>query len=181
MLQPDAQNDPYDGAHSIRCLCDSLGGHYGARLLGKPAEMGLALVAAAMALVFSDIERFKKIKGAGFEAELAEKVEAIVEKETEPLKAEDSEDTSPREAAIDSDTKAVMDALQHPEYTWRYLPGIASDINKSKQVISQKLAWLVDNGFARRSTGRHGSIWSLTEEGRTRNVIDDFEDLSKRS
>lgn len=63
--------------------------------LGKPAEMGLAIVAAAMALVFSDIERFKRIKGAGFEAELKEKVEAIVEKETEPLKAEDSDSTSP--------------------------------------------------------------------------------------
>jgi hypothetical protein len=149
--------------------------------LGKPAEMGLAIVAAAMALVFSDIERFKKIKGAGFEAELAEKIEAIVEKETEPMKGKDSEETSPLEAALDSDTKAVMDALQHPEYTWRYLSGIVKDTKKSKQVVSQKLAWLVDNGFARRSTGRHGQIWSLTEEGRTRNVIDDFEDLTKES
>jgi 4-hydroxy-3-methylbut-2-en-1-yl diphosphate synthase IspG/GcpE len=148
--------------------------------LGKPAEMGLAIVAAAMALVFSDIERFKKIKGAGFEAELAEKVEAIVEKETEPLKSEDSEETSPLAAPIDTDTKAVMDALQHPEYTWRYLPGIVGDTKRPKSVVSKKLAWLVENGFARRSIGRHGPIWSLTEEGRTRNVIDDFEDLSKK-
>lgn len=149
-------------------------------LLGKAAEMGLAIVAAAMALVFSDIERFKKIKGAGFEAELVEKVEAIVEKETEPLKAEDSEETSPLAAPVDTDTKAVMDALQHPEYTWRYLPGIATDTRRPKSVVLKKLAWLVENGFARRSIGKHGPIWSLTEEGRTRNVIDDFEDLSKQ-
>lgn len=149
--------------------------------LGKPAEMGLAIVAAAMALVFSDIERFKKIKGAGFEAELVEKVEAIIEKETEPLKAEDSEDTSPRQATIDSDTKEVMDALEHPEYTWRYLPGIAVDTKKTKQLVARKLMWLVENGFARRSTGKHGPIWSLTEEGRIRNTIDDFKDLSEES
>lgn len=149
--------------------------------LGKPAEMGLAIVAAAMALVFSDIERFKKIKGAGFEAELVEKVEAIIEKATEPLKAEDSEETSPRQATIDSDTKAVMDALEHPEYTWRYLPGIAADIKRPKQLVARKLAWLVENGFARHSTGKHGAIWSLTEEGRFRNTIDDFEDISKES
>lgn len=37
--------------------------------LGKPTEMGLAIVASAIALVFSDIERFKRFKGAGFEAE----------------------------------------------------------------------------------------------------------------
>ncbi|RYY76247.1 MAG: hypothetical protein EOO52_01640 [Gammaproteobacteria bacterium] len=147
--------------------------------LGKPAEMGLAIVAAAMALVFSDIDRFKKIKGAGFEAEMVEKVEAITEKETEPMKAEDSEDTSPREAIIDSETKSVMNALNHPEFTWRYLPGIVRDTKSSKQIVTKKLAWLVENGFARRSTGRQGPIWSITEEGRIRNVLDDFESVQK--
>ena len=149
--------------------------------LGKPAEMGLAIVAAAMALVFSDIERFKKIKGAGFEAELAEKVAAIVEKETEPLKVEDSEETSPLAAPIDNETIAVMDALQHPQYTWRYLPGIVSDTKRPKSAVSKKLEWLVENGFARRSVGKHGPIWSLTEEGRTRRAIEEFEDLSTKS
>ena len=149
--------------------------------LGKPAEMGLAIVAAAMALVFSDIERFRKIKGAGFEAELREQVQAIVEKETEPLKSEDSDSTSPMGATIDSDTKAVMNALQHPEYTWRYLPGIAEETKLSKSVVSRKLEWLVQNGFARRSVGKHGPIWSLTEEGRSRNIIDEFPDLSDKS
>lgn len=149
--------------------------------LGKPAEMGLAIVAAAMALVFSDIERFKKIKGAGFEAELKEKVEAIIDKETEPLKPEDAESTSPMGAIIDPDTKAVMDALHNPEYTWRYLPGIVEETKLSKSVVSTKLEWLVQQGFARRSVGKHGPIWSLTEEGRSKNIIDLFPDLSGKS
>lgn len=148
---------------------------------GKPTEMGLAIVAAAMALVFSDIERFKKIKGAGFEAELKEKVEAVVEKETEPFIAATSDVTSPMEAALDPDTKAVMDALENPEYTWRYLPGILKDSKRPKNVVSRKLEWLVQNGFARRSVGKHGAIWSLTEEGRHRNIIDEFDDLSAKS
>ena len=142
--------------------------------LSKPAEMALAIVAAAMALVFNDIDRFKKIKGAGFEAELVEKIEAIMEKETEPTDWEDSDTTSPREAKIDSEIKAVMEALNHPEYTWRYLPGIVKATGSSKQIVVNKLEWLVENGFARRSTGKRGPIWSLTEEGRIRNVIDDF-------
>lgn len=58
--------------------------------LGKPAEMGLAIVAAAIALVFADIERFKRFKGAGFEAELREQIEAVVEKQTEPAIVDDA-------------------------------------------------------------------------------------------
>lgn len=146
--------------------------------LGKPTEMGLAIVASAIALVFSDIERFKRFKGAGFEAELREQVEAIVEKQTEPILAEDSEATSPLAATIDSKTKAVMDALQHPEFTWRYLSGVTKDSKQPRELVIKTLQWLVENGFARRSVGKHGPIWSLTEEGRTKNIIDDFEDLN---
>ena len=63
--------------------------------MGRPAEMGLAIVVSAFALVFADLERFKRFKGAGFEAELKEQVEAIVEKQTELLPTEDAETTSP--------------------------------------------------------------------------------------
>src|ERR1700745_3476014 len=95
--------------------------------LGKPAEMGLAIVAASIALVFSDIERFKSFKGAGFEAELREQVAAIVEKETELLPTEDSDRTSPLTALVDKETKAVLESLDHPEFTWRYLAGVVKD------------------------------------------------------
>lgn len=63
--------------------------------LRGPAEMLLALTAGAIALVFSDLDRFKRVKGAGFEAELREQIEAVVEKQTEPFDAPDSEGTSP--------------------------------------------------------------------------------------
>ena len=149
--------------------------------LGKPAEMGLAIVAAAIALVFSDIDRFKRFKGAGFEAELREQVEAIIEKQTEPAPEGDAESTPPLAADIDAKTKAVMNALNHPEFTWRYLGGVIKDSKQPRGFVTQALRWLVENGYARRSFGKHGPIWSLTEEGRTKNVIDDFEDLNGTS
>jgi hypothetical protein len=149
--------------------------------LGMPTEMGLAIVASSIALVFSDIERFKRFKGAGFEAELREQMVAIVEKETELPPVPDVEATSPLSAPIDPATKAVMNALQHPEFTWRYLSGVVKDSKLPKDQVAKSLQWLVENGFARRSYGKHGSIWSLTEEGRHRNVIDDFEVIGERS
>ncbi|WP_139211276.1 hypothetical protein [Azotobacter beijerinckii] len=42
-------------------------------MLGKPAEMGLCIVAASIALAFSNIEKIKRFKGAGFEAEMLER------------------------------------------------------------------------------------------------------------
>lgn len=145
--------------------------------LRGPAEMLLALTAGAIALVFSDLDRFKRVKGAGFEAELREQIEAVVEKQTEPFDAPDSEGTSPLAADIDFNTKAVMKALYHPQYTWRYLAGIVKDSGLARRDAELALSWLVENGFARRSYGRHGAIWSLTQAGRDRFVIDEFEAL----
>ena len=145
--------------------------------MGRPTEMAISIVAAAMALAFSDIERFKKIKGAGFEAETREQILSIIEKETEPAEASDSEDTSPLTAEIDADLRAIMRALNHHEYTWRYLSGIVLDSEVDKNTVLAKLKWLVEYGFARQSIGKHGPIWSLTELGRHREVIDDFKNL----
>lgn len=146
--------------------------------LGKPVEMGLIIVAAAVALAFTDLERFKRFKGAGFEAELREQVQAIVEKQTEPVLLQE---TSPTQATkLDPGTKAVMNALDHPVFTWRYLGGVAKDSGQSRDFVAQALQWLVANGFARRSVGKHGVIWSLTEGGRIMNILDDFDDLDAK-
>jgi hypothetical protein len=36
----------------------------------RPAEMGLALIAGAIAAAFLNLEKFERFKGAGFEAEM---------------------------------------------------------------------------------------------------------------
>ncbi len=47
--------------------------------LGKPAEMGIALIAGSIAATFLNLEKFQSFKGGGFEAQLKETKE-IVEK-----------------------------------------------------------------------------------------------------
>lgn len=39
-------------------------------LMGKPAEMGIIVVAGAIAIAFQNIDKIQKFKGAGFEAEM---------------------------------------------------------------------------------------------------------------
>ncbi len=156
-----------------------LGGAILFGIISRPAEMALAIVAGSIALAFSEIERFRSIKGAGFEAELWDQMRAVVEKETEEPPPDETTDTSPLSANVDTKTKSVMNALQHPEFTWRYLGGIKKDAGLKSSTVTEALKWLVDNSYARRSQGRQGPIWSLTEEGRHLNTISDFEDLTR--
>lgn len=44
-------------------------------LLGMPAEMGLAIVAGALTAAFVNIEKIRRVKGGGFEAEMREVVD----------------------------------------------------------------------------------------------------------
>lgn len=148
-------------------------------VLGQPTEMALTIVAAAVALAFTDLERFKRFKGAGFEAELREQVQAIVEKQTEPLVVQEA--TSAPVTKLDPKVKAVMQALDHPVFTWRYLGGVMKDSGQSREFVAQSLQWLLAKGFARRSVGKHGTIWSLTESGRIMVILDDFDDLDTAS
>jgi hypothetical protein len=143
--------------------------------LGKPTEMGLAIVAASMALVFSDIDKFQSFNGAGFSAVLRNQIEAIIDKQTEPISGNDSENTSPLTAKLESEVKSVLGALNHSRFTWRYLAGVSQDSKQPKAKAKKALDWLVSNGFARQSQGKHGPIWSITDEGRSKDVIDDFD------
>ena len=84
----------------------------------------------------------------------------------------------PMPSVSGSNTEAVMNTLDHPKYTWRYLGGIKKDTGLNSNEVSRVLKWLVDYSFARQSQGKHGTIWSLTEEGRHLSRISDFEDLT---
>ena len=144
--------------------------------MGKTSEAGLVIVSAVMALAFSDIERFTSLKGAGFEAtfrDVQNKIEAITEKVTEPAAASDEPDES--DAApfdpSDSDAQAVLAALDHPEYTWRYMSGLVKDTKIPDHRVRRALAWLVSHGYARTSEGKFGRIWNITEEARRERLL----------
>lgn len=143
-------------------------------LLGRPAEMGLSIVAGAIALAFADIGRFSQIKGAGFEAVLRQKMETVIEKETEPPVDEEVASPVPDISRIDENTRSVINALQHHKYTWRYIAGIKRDTSLDTQTIEKSLSWLRDNGYAQKTQGKHGSVWNLTEQGRHLSAVIDF-------
>ena len=135
-------------------------------ILGRPAEMGLAVVAGALGLAFANIDKISRFKGAGFEAEMREKIEAVVTKEIEPPPVEEDNELSVFRYEGDSNTKKVLQALHNPDYTWRYLSGVRLETGMSKKDVSDALNWLLQNGFVVRSEGSNGTLWSLTEKGR---------------
>ncbi|MGA6107961.1 hypothetical protein ABS648_07455 [Pseudomonas solani] len=136
-------------------------------LLGKQAEMGLCTLATAIALAFSNIDKMKRFKGAGFEAEMFEKqFEAMIAKEAEP-------ETKPTPTAyasigygLDESTRAVVIALGNSKYTWRTISGIAQESNQNLISVKQALNWLKANDLAVQAGTFKNSNWGLTEEGR---------------
>ena len=132
-------------------------------VLGKSTEMGFSILAGAIGLAFANIDRIRKFKGAGFEAEMWEKFEAVVAKETEP----ESEAVMFQNAnLIDGGIRVVLAALGNRKYTWRYLGGIAEETKLSKEIVSSALSELVRRGLVIRTSGKTEPMWALTSFGR---------------
>jgi hypothetical protein len=136
-------------------------------LLGKPTEMGLSILAGAIALSFINIDKIKRFKGAGFEAEMQEKLEAIIEKETEPHQCENNGNFITFQAyGTDEKAKKVINALNNTKYTWRYSGGIIKDSGLSKSEVTETLDWLLKNHLGKFTEGEHGRLWALSAKGR---------------
>lgn len=133
--------------------------------MGQPTEMGLAILAGALGLAFSNIDKLSEFSGAGFSAKMKDQIQAVVDKETEatPL----SEDEGKAKKAPSTDV-AILKALSNPNFTWRTLPGISKDANYNESEAWTILVSLVGNEFVRsgnkNKTGE--MIWALTAKGR---------------
>ncbi len=136
--------------------------------LGKTAEMTLAIVAGAMGLAFTNIDKIARFKGAGFEAEMREKIETIIEKETEPAPQTSSSAAMPSLASyqLSDDAEDIIRALKNPKFTWRYIGGISNESGTQTEHVLETLEKLVEAGLARESVGEQGRIWGLTAKGR---------------
>jgi hypothetical protein len=132
--------------------------------LGKPTEMALAIVAGTMAFALLNLDKFSKIKGAGFEAELRDQIEAVIEKETEIVL--ESGAATVEGYALIGDAIPVVNALKNLKFTWRYPQGLVEESGVSLIEVEKTLSWLMDNGLARISNGKHGKIWTFTTKGR---------------
>ncbi len=144
-------------------------------LLDRPAAMGLAIVAGSLGLAFLNIDKIKRFKGAGFEAEMQEKIEAIIEKETE---TEYNETIgiygfNIEDYVTDEKSQKVIRALFNPTYTWRYVEGISKESDLPMAEASEALNRLLSNSLVSSTKGDHGTLWCLTAIGR--NVLRNIE------
>lgn len=150
--------------------------------LGNTSAMALSIVAGGIAWCFANADKIIRIKGAGFEAHFKEQVEAVVEKETEPLSdpegvSGEKGDPVPNVKLLSDEIQKTVGALHHHSYTWRYMAGLMEDTGLEKEKLRKALNWLIQNGYARQSLGKHGHIWSLTSKGRYLSAVVDFQDV----
>jgi predicted transcriptional regulator len=136
-------------------------------MLGKPTEMGLCILAAAIALAFSNIEKIKRFKGAGFEAEMVEKqLEAMIAKESEPETKEESSFITGKGYGLDDATRGVVRALGNSKYTWRTVSGITQESGLNTASVKKAIHWLTMNDLVVQAGTAKSTNWGLSEEGR---------------
>ncbi|MDP3795594.1 MAG: hypothetical protein Q8R06_00390 [Polaromonas sp.] len=134
--------------------------------IGKPTEMGLSILASVLALAFTNIDKIRKFKGAGFEAEMRDKVEAMVAKEAEPSSDAQPAAFTVKAYGLDENTRKVVKSLGNSKYTWRSLTGLARESGLPASTIKVALHWLSENGLAVAAGVGRQVNWGLTEEGR---------------
>lgn len=135
--------------------------------LGKPTEMGLAIIAGALGLAFANIDKVSEFSGGGFAAKMKDIVGPMIAKETEPeVEVERTEVTQARSLITEPERK-VIKALGNTKYTWRYLSGLAEDVQCSRATISRIVTKLMQQGLVVATDGANGKVWGLTELGRS--------------
>ncbi len=134
--------------------------------LSMSAEMGLSILAGALGLAFSNMDKISEFSGAGFSAKMKEQVEAVLEKEIE---ISSSDQVSEGDVSNSNEMK-ILKSLADPKFTWRTLKGIAKDTGLNENEIWATLTMLVANELARSANNSKTGemIWSLTTLGRVK-------------
>ncbi|WP_165857212.1 ArsR family transcriptional regulator [Marinobacter sp. JSM 1782161] len=134
--------------------------------LGKPAEAGVCVVAGALGLAFANLDRLKRFKGGGFEAEMKDQLEAMVAKEAEPDNEQGFSGFQVHSYGFDETTRRVITALNSSNYTWRSIGGICQETGLSKPAVVSKLNWLRENDLVVQVGVSRRTNWGLSNEGR---------------
>ena len=132
--------------------------------LGLTTEMGVAVLAGAIGLAFSNLDKIARFKGAGFEAEM-KMVQTMIENQTEP--STDQQEEAKRKDNLSGTDKKILKRLQKPGYTWRYAKTIAGEISKPELETEKALEALMLRGFTMSTKGSNGEIWSITPLGKS--------------
>lgn len=106
--------------------------------------------------------------------EMKEQLETMIAKQTEPISEAMGPAFSLKAYSVnDESTRLVLKALGNPNYTWRYLGGLADETRLPKQKILESIKWLLENNLVTEAKGKHGRFWGLSSEGRDllRNIL----------
>ena len=121
--------------------------------VGKATEMGLAIAAGFLGLVFSSLDKFESFKAGGVEAKLrAEQIKAVLEKEIESDYSEEIESPDievPNLDLVPEDAQKVLASLHDTNYTWRYVSGICKSTKIDRAAVKVALEWLVIHSYAK--------------------------------
>lgn len=144
-----------------------LAGTFWFGLHGRPTEMGLSILAAAIGLAFANLDKIEWFKGGGFEVRmLKQQVEALIAKEAEPPTKDESAGLQVRGYGLDDETRRVLLALGNSKYTWRTQSGIERESGVPLLELQKALSWLAKNELVVRSGTEASANWGLSEEGR---------------
>ena len=130
----------------------------------KPAEMGLAILAGALGLAFSNIDKISKFKGAGFEAEM-NMFQTMIENQTEPTL--DQIEEAKEKDNLTQKENGILKCLQKSGYTWRYAKTVAGETSQTVEATESALTSLMSRGLAKSGKGSNGEIWSITTIGKS--------------
>lgn len=130
----------------------------------KPAEMGMAVLAGALGLAFSNLDKISRFKGAGFEAEM-NMVQTMIENQTEPMP--DQKEEAKKKDDLTEEENKILKCLQKPGYTWRYAKTVAGEISQSIPITERSLISLMSRGLAKSGKGSNGEIWAITTLGKS--------------
>jgi len=143
-----------------------VGSPIGFGIFGKGAEAGLSILACSLALAFIHIDKLKRFKGGGFEAEMKDQIDAMVAAESEPEQDAEPSGVSVEGYGLDPAAQQIVNSLNSSRYTWRSIGGICKESGLSRQTVLRQLQWLEQVGLALKvGTGR-GANWGLTKKGR---------------
>lgn len=135
-------------------------------IFGKVAEAGVSALGCSLALAFINLDKFKKFKGGGFEAELKDRVDAMVAAESEPEAEDEISGIAIESYGLGPAAQQVVRVLNNSKYTWRSVGGICEESGLAKKTVLRQLRWLEDAGLALK-VGVSGRVnWGLTEKGR---------------
>jgi hypothetical protein len=98
--------------------------------------------------------------------EMKEQLGTMIAKQTEPVSEALGPTFSIKAYAVnDEATRLVLKALGNPNYTWRYLTGLATETKLSRKQILESIKWLLDNRLVTELREKQGTLWGLSREG----------------